>query len=42
MFDTNSREITWCRVPYDVNAAANRIRENGLPPWLADRLSSGR
>jgi diadenosine tetraphosphatase ApaH/serine/threonine PP2A family protein phosphatase len=42
MFDTNSREITWCRVPYDVDAAANRIRENGLPPWLADRLSSGR
>jgi diadenosine tetraphosphatase ApaH/serine/threonine PP2A family protein phosphatase len=42
MFDTNSREITYCRVPYDVDAAAKRIRENGLPLWLADRLSVGR
>ncbi len=42
MFDTASREITYCRVPYDVEAAARRIRENGLPLWLADRLSVGR
>ncbi len=42
MFDTSSREITYCRVPYDVDTAAKRIRENGLPPWLADRLSVGR
>jgi diadenosine tetraphosphatase ApaH/serine/threonine PP2A family protein phosphatase len=42
MFDTKSREITYCRVPYDVDAAAKRIRENGLPLWLADRLSVGR
>jgi diadenosine tetraphosphatase ApaH/serine/threonine PP2A family protein phosphatase len=42
MFDTTSREITYCRVPYDVDAAAKRIRENGLPDWLADRLSVGR
>jgi diadenosine tetraphosphatase ApaH/serine/threonine PP2A family protein phosphatase len=42
MFDTGSREITYCRVPYDVEAAAQRIRENGLPRWLADRLSVGR
>jgi diadenosine tetraphosphatase ApaH/serine/threonine PP2A family protein phosphatase len=42
MFDTQSREITYCRVPYDVGAAAARIRENGLPLWLADRLSEGR
>jgi diadenosine tetraphosphatase ApaH/serine/threonine PP2A family protein phosphatase len=42
MFDTNSREITWCRVPYDVEEAARRIRENGLPLWLAERLSFGR
>jgi diadenosine tetraphosphatase ApaH/serine/threonine PP2A family protein phosphatase len=41
MFDTNSREITYCRVPYDVEAAARRIRENGLPLWLADRLLVG-
>jgi diadenosine tetraphosphatase ApaH/serine/threonine PP2A family protein phosphatase len=42
MFDTTSREITCCRVPYDVETAAKRIRDNGLPHWLADRLSVGR
>ena len=42
MYDTKSREITYCRVPYDVEAAARRIRENGLPAWLADRLIAGR
>jgi diadenosine tetraphosphatase ApaH/serine/threonine PP2A family protein phosphatase len=41
-FDTGSREITWCRVPYDAETAAARIRENGLPRWLADRLLVGR
>jgi diadenosine tetraphosphatase ApaH/serine/threonine PP2A family protein phosphatase len=42
MLDTGSREITYCRVPYDVEAATRRIRENGLPLWLADRLLVGR
>jgi diadenosine tetraphosphatase ApaH/serine/threonine PP2A family protein phosphatase len=42
MFDTVSREITYCRVPYDVDTAAARIRDNGLPPMLADRLFVGR
>ena len=42
MYDTDSREITCCRVPYDVEAAARRIRDNGLPTWLADRLLVGR
>jgi diadenosine tetraphosphatase ApaH/serine/threonine PP2A family protein phosphatase len=41
-FETVTREITYCRVPYDVETAANRIRENGLPVWLADRLLAGR
>jgi diadenosine tetraphosphatase ApaH/serine/threonine PP2A family protein phosphatase len=41
-FDTQSREITYCRVGYDVEAAAKRIRDAGLPVWLADRLSQGR
>jgi diadenosine tetraphosphatase ApaH/serine/threonine PP2A family protein phosphatase len=41
-FDTERREITYCRVPYDVDAAAQRIRDNGLPLWLADRLAMGR
>ena len=42
MFDTSTREITYCRVAYDVETAAKRIRENGLPLWLADRLLVGR
>lgn len=42
MFDTASREITYCRVAYDVEAAAAKIRANGLPHWLADRLFAGR
>src|SRR4051812_43709560 len=35
MLDTATREITFCRVPYDVITAADRIRANGLPHWLA-------
>lgn len=42
MLDTTSRELTYCRVPYDVEAAAERIRANGLPHWLADRLLVGK
>jgi diadenosine tetraphosphatase ApaH/serine/threonine PP2A family protein phosphatase len=41
MFDTDRNEITWCRAPYDIADAADRIRANGLPPWLADRLFRG-
>jgi diadenosine tetraphosphatase ApaH/serine/threonine PP2A family protein phosphatase len=41
-YDTETREITLCRVPYDVETAANRIKANGLPPWLAERLMQGR
>ena len=42
MYDTGTEQITYCRVPYDVETAAQRIRENGLPRWLADRLLVGR
>jgi diadenosine tetraphosphatase ApaH/serine/threonine PP2A family protein phosphatase len=42
LFDTESCQLTYCRVPYDIEAAATRIRENGLPPRLADRLWLGR
>ena len=41
MLDTTSREITYCRAPYDVETAAERIRANGLPHFLADRLLVG-
>jgi diadenosine tetraphosphatase ApaH/serine/threonine PP2A family protein phosphatase len=42
MLDTERRELTYCRVPYDVEQAAAAIRKIGLPPWLADRLFVGR
>jgi diadenosine tetraphosphatase ApaH/serine/threonine PP2A family protein phosphatase len=42
MFDTARGEITFCRAPYDIDAAASRIRDNGLPGWLADRLYLGK
>lgn len=42
IFDTASRELTYRRVPYDIDTAARRIRENGLPASLADRLFVGR
>jgi len=42
MLDTSSRELTYYRVPYDVETAASRIRANGLPHWLADRLLIGK
>jgi diadenosine tetraphosphatase ApaH/serine/threonine PP2A family protein phosphatase len=41
-YDTETREITYCRVPYDIESAAKRIRANGLPLWLAERLMQGR
>jgi diadenosine tetraphosphatase ApaH/serine/threonine PP2A family protein phosphatase len=41
LFDTDSRELTYCRAAYDVAEAAARIREKGLPDWLADRLLTG-
>jgi diadenosine tetraphosphatase ApaH/serine/threonine PP2A family protein phosphatase len=41
MLDTERREITYCRAPYDVEQAAARIRNKGLPTWLADRLFVG-
>jgi diadenosine tetraphosphatase ApaH/serine/threonine PP2A family protein phosphatase len=42
MFDTEKCEITYYRLPYDVQEAADRIVANGLPTWLAERLFMGR
>lgn len=41
LLDTAKRELTYCRAPYDIAAAADRIREQGLPSWLAERLFRG-
>ena len=42
LLDTARGEIAWQRVPYDVAAAAAKIRAAGLPASLADRLFLGR
>jgi diadenosine tetraphosphatase ApaH/serine/threonine PP2A family protein phosphatase len=42
IFDTKSQEMSWQRVPYDVEAAAAAIRAAGLPDSLATRLYGGR
>lgn len=40
-FDTSQAQLTFHRVPYDHEAAAQRILEAGLPPFLAERLRDG-
>jgi predicted phosphodiesterase len=42
LYDSESHIVTFCRADYDVNGAQKKIREAGLPPILADRLSVGR
>jgi predicted phosphodiesterase len=42
LYDSDARTVAYCRTPYDVAAAQQKIREAGLPPILADRLSLGR
>jgi diadenosine tetraphosphatase ApaH/serine/threonine PP2A family protein phosphatase len=42
MFDTASSDLTTVRVPYDIAAAAQKIRDAGLPDRLASRLFQGR
>lgn len=41
MLDTERRELTLHRVAYDIEAAADAIRRQGLPRQLADRLFVG-
>ena len=42
LFDDQRREVTFCRVAYDIDTAAERIRSRGLPSFLADRLYRGK
>lgn len=42
VYDSDAHMLTYYRAVYDVEAAQKRIREAGLPPILADRLSVGR
>ncbi len=40
--DTEKREISMIRVPYDTQETARKIRAAGLPDWLGLRLHVGR
>lgn len=42
LHDTDRDEITWQRVPYDVDRAVRKIKDAGLPDRLALRLMEGR
>ena len=42
VFDADSRVLTFCRVPYDLKSAQDRIFAAQLPTRLATRLAAGR
>ena len=42
LYDDATRELTYVRVPYDIDTAARKIRDAGLPLFLAARLAWGR
>jgi len=42
IYDTDTRSLTYCRAPYDVDSVAQRMRGLGLPDSLAGRLLRGR
>jgi diadenosine tetraphosphatase ApaH/serine/threonine PP2A family protein phosphatase len=42
ILDTKTAEVTYLRVPYDIDGAAAKIRAAGLPDSLWKRLSVGR
>lgn len=42
LFDTETATLTFYRVPYDHEQAAQRILDAGLPSYMAERLHHGR
>jgi hypothetical protein len=42
LYDDVTRELTYVRVPYDVETAARKINAAGLPLFLSARLAWGR
>jgi diadenosine tetraphosphatase ApaH/serine/threonine PP2A family protein phosphatase len=42
VFDSEERMITFCRVPYNLKSAQDRIMQANLPQRLAQRLAMGR
>ena len=42
LLDTDANELTYRRVPYDIDKAAAKIRAAGLPAALWKRLNAGK
>jgi diadenosine tetraphosphatase ApaH/serine/threonine PP2A family protein phosphatase len=42
LYNAEAGVVSYCRVEYDVGSAQRKIRDGGLPPFLAERLSVGR
>jgi len=42
VFDSENQIVTFCRVPYNLKSAQDRILAANLPPRLATRLAAGR
>ena len=42
VFDTETQAVAFCRTPYDLKSAQDRILDAGLPKRLATRLAAGR
>jgi diadenosine tetraphosphatase ApaH/serine/threonine PP2A family protein phosphatase len=42
LYNTEAGVLSYCRVEYDVESGQRKIRDGGLPPFLAERLSVGR
>jgi diadenosine tetraphosphatase ApaH/serine/threonine PP2A family protein phosphatase len=42
LYDDIARALTYIRVPYDIDTAARKIRDAGLPLFLSARLAWGR
>jgi hypothetical protein len=42
IYDSEEKKVELCRFEYDLNSAQGKIRENGLPVYLAERLAQGR
>jgi diadenosine tetraphosphatase ApaH/serine/threonine PP2A family protein phosphatase len=41
LLDLDRDSLVLCRVEYDIASAQARIRQAGLPEWLAVRLGQG-
>ncbi len=41
LWDNRTNLLAYCRVPYDIASAQQRILATGLDPWLAERLAHG-